>query len=70
MRPTKPIDDQSDSNRLLLWLVFFGALAWGLLIGVGAFLQDPLRGLIVFGVVLLLTGLWALALLKFQRRKH
>ena len=70
MKPTEPLDEQKRDNRRLLWLVFFGALAWGLMIGVGAMLQNVLRGAIVFGVVLLLCGLWAIVLLRFQRREE
>ena len=55
-------------KRRLLWAVLIGALIWGMVIGVGAFLQDPLRGAIVFCVVLVVIGLWTLALLRYQRR--
>ena len=68
MKPPKPIDEDSRDNRRLLWLVYFGALVWGLLIGVGAMLQNLMRGAVVFGVVLFLCGLWALVLLRFKRR--
>ena len=44
--------------------------AFALIIGVGAFLQDAMRGVIVFCVVFLFAGLWALALLRFQRRQR
>ena len=70
MKPTKPIERESRDNRRLLWLVFFGALAWGLMIGVGAMLQNVLRGAIVFAIVLVLCGLWALVLLRFERNKQ
>ena len=70
MKPGKPVDENPADNRRILWLVFFGALVWGLLIGLGAFLQDPMRGVIVFCVVLMLCGLWALALFHFQRRNR
>ena len=43
---------------------------WGLMIGVGALLQNIYRGAIVFSVVLVLFGLWALVLLSFQRRPN
>ena len=68
MKPTKPLDDEKRENRRILWLVFYGALAWGLMIGVGAMIQNVLRGVIVFAVVLMLFGLWALVLLRFERR--
>ena len=70
MKPHKPVDENSSENRRILWLVFFGALAFALIIGVGAFLQDVQRGVIVFCVVFLFAGLWALALLRFQRRQR
>jgi len=70
MKPSKPADEDNRANRRLLWTVFFGALAFGLILGVGAFLQDPRRGAIVFATVLTLTGLWALALLRFGRRRQ
>ena len=68
MKPTKPLDEEKRDNRRILWMVFFGALVWGLMIGVGAMIQNVLRGAVVFAVVLLLCGLWALVLLRFQRR--
>ena len=70
MKPTKPIERESRDNRRLLWLVFFGALIWGLMIGIGAMLQNVLRGAIVFAIVLVLCGLWALVLLRFERQKN
>ena len=70
MKPTKPIDDETRDNRRLLWFVFFGALAWGLMMGVGAMLQNVLRAAIVFSVVLVLCGLWVLVLLRFERRRR
>lgn len=72
MKEPKPIRDPAEAgvNRRLLWLVFFSALAFGLMIGVGAMLQSVLRGAIVFAVVLVLCGLWALVLLRFERRNR
>ena len=69
MKPPEPIDENSGDNRRILWLVFFGALAFASVIGVGACLQDIRRGIIVFCVISLFAGLWALALLRFEQRK-
>ena len=68
MKPTKPIDNETRDNRRMLWMVYFGALVWGLLIGTGAMIQNVSRGVIVFSVVLILFALWALVLMRFQRR--
>ena len=70
MKSTKPVENESRDNRRLRWMVFFGALAWGLMIGVGAMIQNLLRGAIVFAVVLVLCGLWALVLMRFVRRNR
>lgn len=70
MKPTKPIDDETRDNRRMLWMVYFGALVWGLLIGTGAMIQNVSRGVIVFAVVLILFALWALVLMRFQRRSQ
>ena len=70
MKPSLPAEDETRNNRRILWMVFFGALVWGLMIGVGALLQNIYRGAIVFSVVLVLFGLWALVLLSFQRRPN
>ena len=58
------------ANRRIQWWVFLAALVWGLMIGLGAFLRDPLRGLFVFLVVLGLAGLWSLLLLHFERKRQ
>ena len=72
MKEPKPIHDPAEkrTNRRLLWLVLVAAMAWGLMLSVGAFLQDSVRGAIVFSVVLVFMGLWALALLRFERRRR
>jgi hypothetical protein len=58
------------ANRRIAWWILLAALVWGLLIGVGAFLQDWRRGAIVFAVVIVLAGLWAMLQLAFQRRNN
>lgn len=73
MQPPKPPPHAHEeatpgANRRTAWWILLAALAWGLMIGVGAFLQDWRRGAIVFAVVLVLAGLWAALQLAFQRR--
>lgn len=57
------------ANRRIAWWILLAALVWGLMIGVGAFLQDWRRGAIVFAVVIVLAGLWAALQLAFERRR-
>lgn len=73
MQPQKPSLQQHEeaapgANRRIAWWILLAALVWGLMIGVGAFLQDWRRGAIVFAVVLLLISLWAALQVAFQRR--
>jgi hypothetical protein len=71
-KPDHPRHEEATpgANRRIAWWILLAALAWGLLIGVGALLQDWRRGLIVFAVVLVLTGLWAALQLAFERRRN
>ncbi len=69
-KPEKVPDPDHAANRRLMWGIYLAALAWGLMIGLGALLHDTTRGLIVFGVVLALTGIWALLLLRWERKRN
>jgi hypothetical protein len=74
MQPPKPKANPHEestpgANRRIAWWILLAALVWGLMIGVGAFLQDWRRGAIVFAVVIILAGLWAALQLAFERRK-
>ncbi|MCA9270054.1 MAG: hypothetical protein KDA41_16345 [Planctomycetales bacterium] len=72
MKPHPPKPDVAEklANGRIMWGIFAAAIAWGLMIGVGAFLQQAARGAVVFAVVLTLAGLWAGLLFYFQRRRN
>ena len=75
MQPPKPNPNPHEetspgANRRIAWWILLAALAWGLMIGVGAFLQDWRRGAIVVAVVIVLAGLWAALQLRFERRRN
>jgi hypothetical protein len=53
-----------------LWALLAAALAWGLILGVGALLKDVLRGIIVLGFVVLFALAWAWLLVRFARRRR
>lgn len=66
---SEQFESEKQAGRRIAWWLLLAALVWGLTIGVGAFLQDYRRGLIVFAVVLVLAGVWAALQLHFQRRQ-
>ncbi len=57
------------SRRLIVWL-FVALAAWGVYLGVGAYLykQDVRRPLIVIGCVAAFLGVWLLLLIGRNRR--
>jgi Flp pilus assembly protein TadB len=69
-KPQQHEESTPGANRRIAWWILLAALVWGLMIGVGAFLQDWRRGVIVFAVVLVLAGLWAALQLAFERRRN
>jgi hypothetical protein len=62
--PSKP----ASANQRILWGLLAAALAWGVILAVGALLKDTRRGLIALGFVALFALFWTWLLLRFSRR--
>lgn len=59
----------SQRNQNLLWTILTGAVLWGLLLGLGAYLQEPSRGLVVLITLAIFASFWSGLLLLYQWRR-